>query len=160
MENVLTQSVKIGKFQVPMGLLLLSGASLLAIVALTQKKKSAGSENANALIGQYDPSIDENAGSVSMPPAFALNPTNAQGVQTSIVEVPKYTVSNAGANDPTLIDINTAIAKYPQALSLVNQFADSFPSFGGVPGVKNTYAWYDVNKNSLIDNETKARFYG
>ena len=158
MANVLTESVKIGNFRVPMGLLLLVGAALLAVVALSQKSKGGSNENANALIGQYDPAQEESAASVSAPPSYALPPAASQGVQTSIVGVPK--LPTVAVNQPTLIDINTAVANYPAAKTLVEEFANAFRSSGGVEGVKATYAWYDRTKNVLIDDATKTRFYG
>lgn len=167
MSNVLTQPVKIGSFKVPAGLLLLSGAALLAVVALTQKQssKSADGSTANAFLGLYDAALnDVNApqSSVSAPPSYGINPQPIAQVGTPIVNVSKDNATtqptvNQPATGEGLININTAVLKYPAAQQLVNNFV---PMFGSEAGVKNAYAWYDVNKNTLIDNETKSRFYG
>lgn len=159
MENILTESVKVGKFQVPMGLLLLSGAALLAVVALSSKKGGGQSGGgADALVGQYDPSFDESAGSVSAPPSYTIPPQTG-GAQTPIVNVDRQPAQQT-VNQPGLIDIESALAQYEKARGMVDHIAGSFPSFGGVQGVKSTYQWYDPAKNVLIDGETKARFYG
>lgn len=92
MQNILTEPVKIGNFKVPAGLLLLAGASLLAVVALTQKQKGASGsgQNANAFLGLYDgaltdvQAVPEPPKSVSVAPTFAINPLPTNTVQQPI----------------------------------------------------------------------------
>jgi hypothetical protein len=52
---VLSKPIGIGKFKIPLGLLVLIGAGVLALISLNQKKGKASGETANALVGQYDP---------------------------------------------------------------------------------------------------------
>lgn len=162
MPNILTEPVKIGNFKVPAGLLLLAGASLLAVLALTQKQKGGSDEQpANALLGLYDaaltdePPAAETRKSISAPPSFAINPQPVNTVQQPINQSAPVQLSTPSR----LIDINTAVLKYPAAKSLVDTFARSFDS-GDARRTIMTYGWYDPQKETLVDEATKQRFYG
>ena len=57
--SALSQTITLGKYKIPVALVVVAGAALLAVISLNSKKSGSGTVPASptGLIGQYDPSV-------------------------------------------------------------------------------------------------------
>lgn len=155
--NILSQKIKVGNFQIPLFLLLLLGAALMAVIALSQKNRrgsgSGDGSEANALVGLYDAAINDIANqsprneqqSFNVPPSAPLNPS-----PTPIKQSPTLN-ANTSSTTPTsgLQNLNPISS----GLNALNEYLTKLTGSG--VNLASTAAFPAPQMESAIDKSVK-----
>jgi hypothetical protein len=149
--GVLGKTVNIGKYKIPIGVIVLVVAGGLALLTLNSKKSSAKSADANALLGQYDPAqadLEPSAGANASPtsPSLSSSPP-IPIVNITASPILQQTTNPPGTPTTGATQVVTGGVSYGDYVARGDGYSYATPTGGDAAGGYPTLAipTYEVN---------------